>query len=138
MRKYEIVWKGEAVGNFTREEIAESFARGAVGMLHSVVLDGGREVGVGEFLASSHEDGATEDAQPDRGASPCAGSDFAVFGYLMGGLSFVSVCFCVSAFVFAFFLFRAGDRKTAAGVCAAAFACAVLGLFFFRVILPEL
>lgn len=132
--KYRIFWKGECLGSFSAEEIEDMLSRGALGLLHSVELKSGRLVSLSEFF--SNRDFALEGA--DSADSSGAEFDFSTFGFILAGMSFLSVYVLVSALVYCAFLLRVGRRGLALAVSVVSILLFLSGYIFFSELLPKI
>lgn len=132
--KYRVFWKGECLGSFSAEEMQDMLSRGALGLLHSVELKSGRMVSLSEFFSSG--DLAAEGA--DSAGLGGAEFDFSTFGFLLAGMSFLSVYVLVSALVYCAFLLRVGRRGLALAVSLVSILLCLAGYIFFSELLPKI
>lgn len=131
--KYRIFWKGECLGSFSVEEMEDMLSRGALGLLHSVELKSGRMVSLSEFF--SNDSAALEGA--DSTESARGEFDFSTFGFLLAGMSFLSVYVFVSALAYCAFLLKVGRGGLALAISLVSLLLCLTGYIFFSELLPN-
>ena len=132
--RYRIFWKGECIGSFSALEMRDMLARGALGLLHSVELKDGRQVSVSDFFSMPESERELElDCSQEVGEF-----DLNSFGFLLAGMSFLSVYVFVSAALYCAFLLKSGRGKLALSVFLVSLILAIAGYLFFAELLPNI
>lgn len=130
MRKYSVIWKGEKIASLTRVQIAEAFARGKYGYLHSVEING-KVLPLAEFL-----DGLSADDEKREAA--LGKFDFRIFGFCLCGLAFLSLFIYGALMLYAFFLYLSRRTQLASLLALLGSLMALAGWCFFKFIVPSL
>lgn len=140
MHKFKVYWKGEFVGEFDAGELRNEVARGTIGHLHGVRLKSGKFISVGDLLQKF--DNSAEDFDLEAEFAKENGSarefEFAIFGYALAGLSFLSMASMAGSFLYCIFLAKSGRGKLAAQIFILSLIIGLLGLFFNGVILSSM
>ena len=140
MQKFKVYWKGEFVGEFAEDELRGEVSRGTIGHLHGVRLKSGKFISVGDILQKLDDtaedfDFEAEFAKENVGAREF---EFAIFGYALAGLSFLSIASMAGSFLYCIFLAKSGRGKLAAQIFLLSLIIGLLGLFFNGVILSSM
>lgn len=128
--KYRVFWKGECLGEFSVGEIEDMLSRGAIGMLHSVELKSGKCVQISEFLS----DGSLNIFDEPYAAKD-GDFDFIGFGYVLAGMSFLSLYIYAVTLIYCAFLLKGKRTKSAARIAIFSSIAALAGFAFFEKII---
>ncbi|MDY6069573.1 MAG: hypothetical protein SPI34_07625 [Opitutales bacterium] len=123
MKKYKVYWKGRIVGEYGRAEILAALNYGKLGMLHSVDLGNGEIVPMQSFLDLQQ----VADSKPQT--SPAA----VLAAYFLSGLCFLGWQFLAVFAPYCYWIFRKGQKKSAAYTLTLALAFLLLGTLFFSI-----
>ncbi len=140
MQKFKVYWKGEFVGEFDAGNLRDEISRGTIGHLHGVRLKSGKFISVGDLLQkldNSAEDFDLE-AEFAKENESAREFEFAIFGYALAGLSFLSMASMAGSFLYCIFLAKSGRGKLAAQIFILSLIIGLLGLFFNGVILSSM
>lgn len=162
MRKYRVRWKNEEVGKFSVPEIRQMLASGKLGFFHTVLTDEGW-VFLQNFLETAEDDSSDDftlgqiqefEKSNENLKQECVSSQkpvknrasrnahknsrLSVFGYSLAGLAFLSFYFAVATVIFAFAFKDYLGKKEALRVVYISLATSLLGLLFFKEVLPQL
>ena len=140
MHKFKVYWKGEFVGEFDAGELRNEVARGTIGHLHGVRLKSGKFISVGDLLQKLDNSAEEFDFEAEFAKeNGTAGEfEFAIFGYALAGLSFLSMASMAGSFIYCIFLAKSGRGKLAAQIFLLSLIIGLLGLFFNGVILSSM
>ena len=140
MQKFKVYWKGEFVGEFDAGELRDEVARGTIGYLHGVRLKSGKFISVGDLLQKLDNSAEEFDFEAEfTKENGIAGEfEFAIFGYALAGLSFLSMASMAGSFLYCIFLAKSGRGKLAAQIFILSLIIGLLGLFFNGVILSSM
>lgn len=140
MQKFKVYWKGEFVGEFDAGELRDEISRGTIGHLHGVRLKSGKFISVGDLLQKL--DNSAEDFDLKAEFAKENGTEgefeFAIFGYALAGLSFLSMASMAGSFIYCAFLAKSGRGKLAYPIFALSLVIGLLGFFFNKILLSSI
>ncbi len=133
MQKFKVYWKGEFVGEFTLEELRSEVARAAIGSLHSVLLNSGKFISVGDLLQKLGDEKNEEvdfSIEQESAKEEVSDFEFTWFGYALAGLSFLSISTAIAAVIYCIFLAKASKNGLATQILFLSILIGAMGFFF--------
>lgn len=132
--KYKVFWKGECLGEFSVSEIEDRLSRGALGLLHTVELKTGRRIELSEFLSNKEFDSDSF----NNGKLEFKEFDLSIFGFVLAGMSFLSVYVYLVAIIYCGFLLQSGRRNFCFTIFIVSTIIALSGYFFFSELIADI